>query len=90
MENYKEKSKVEMSLKDYLDITEAQQEFNKKINVLKIELFKGFEMNNKKEIIFSKYNLSSQKIHNLIKEVFPEDYEIIVKSFNKNSTDEDE
>lgn len=90
MENYKEKSKVEMSLKDYLDITETQQKFNEKINMLKTELFKGFRMNNKKEIIFDRYDLSSQKLHNLIKEIFPEDYEMIVKSFNENSEDEDE
>ena len=90
MEDYKEKSKVEMSLKDYLEITEERKKFNEQISLLKGELFKGFDKDSRGNLKYERYNISSQRIHNIIKETFPEDYKIIQKSFEENSDEEDE
>jgi hypothetical protein len=91
MEDYKEKSKVEMSLKDYLEITETQKKFNEQVGVLKTELFKGFELDSKGEVKYERYNISSQRMHNILREVFPTDYEIMVKkTFKQNSDEEDD
>ena len=90
MEDYKEKSKVEMSLKDYLEIVETQKRFNEQIGTLKAELFKGFEQDSKGNIKYERYNISSQRMHNIIKEIFPEDYKVMVKTFEQNSDEEDD
>ena len=91
MENYEEKNKIEITLKTFLEMREEQENYKRKVEMLKVELFKGFECNSKNEIVFERYNLKASIIHNLIKEIFPKDYELMKKTyFSKNSDDEDE
>ena len=91
MENYEEKNKVEITLKTFLEMRDEQENYKRNVEMLKAELFKGFRCNSKKEIVFERYDISALRIHNLIKEIFPKDYELMEKTyFSKNSDDEDE
>lgn len=79
-EDYKEKSKVEMTLKDYLEITNISEERKAKINSLMCYLFLGLEKDTNGEIVFDKYKLSDKKMKSILESTFNEEYKEYIKT----------
>lgn len=71
-----EENKVVLSLQEYLKLYDNSKEIDNTLKELKHYLFNAFEYNKEKNIMkFDKYNLSDVKMTNLIKKLFPDEFE---------------
>ena len=71
-----EDNKVILTLDEYLKMYDYEKEIDSTLKELKEYLFSAFEYNDEKDIIkFDKYNLNDNKMTNLLKKLFPREFE---------------
>ena len=83
MEDKKIENTVTLSLDEYLKLYDTKKEMDTNIKILIDYLFdKGFELNEKNELKFERYNLSESYMAKILKSIDGEKYknlEIILK-----------
>lgn len=71
-----EDNKVTLTLEEYLKMYDYSREVNSALKELKEYLFSAFEYYEEKDTIkFDKYNLNDTKMTNLLKKLFPNEFE---------------
>ena len=71
-----EENRINISLQEYIKLYDKSKEIDSDLKELKNYLFNCFEYKNDKDtIIFDKYNLNNNKMTNLLKKLFPDEFE---------------
>lgn len=71
-----EDNKITLTLEEYLKMYDYSKEIDNTLKELKQYLFNAFEYDDEKDTIkFDKYNLNDNKMTNLLKKLFPNEFE---------------
>lgn len=88
MENERIENKVILSLEDYLKLRDSKIDQDKNISEIVNLLFNCFELNNEKnDLMFDKYDVSTSRIKLLLKELDPERYQKLLDILKKEDED---